>query len=136
MSTRSNIILVTPDSKVHQLYHHCDGYLSGVGEELRHNLVYSIGLKQIIKDVQLYDILSSVILSDSNYEDEYKMDMNVHNRLHADIEFLYVIKDECLYYVDEWDMCHKVNTYKDIIDYVCINKHAIALDKRLHDLND
>lgn len=136
MSTRSNIILVTPDSKVHQLYHHCDGYLSGVGEELRHNLVYSIGLKQIIKDVQLYDILSSVILADSDYEDEYKMDMNVHNQLHADIEFLYVIKDERLYYVDEWDICHKVNTYKDLIDYVCTDKHAIALDKRLHDLND
>lgn len=133
MSTRSNIILVTPDNKAHQLYHHCDGYLSGVGEELRHSLVYSIGLSQITKDVPLYDILSSDILSDRDYEDEYKMDMNAHNRLHADIEFLYVIKDARLYYVDEWDMRHKIDTYKDLIDYVCTDNHAIALCKRLHD---
>lgn len=133
MSTRSNIILVTPDNRAHQLYHHCDGYLSGVGEELRHSLVYSIGLSQITKDIPLYDILSSDILSDRDYEDEYKMDMNAHNRLHADIEFLYIIKDDRLYYVDEWDMHHKVDTYKDLIDYVCTDSHAIALNKRLHD---
>ena len=57
MSTRSNIILVTPDNKVHQFYHHCDGYLSGVGEELRTKLVYSIGMSQVIKDISLYEIL-------------------------------------------------------------------------------
>ena len=44
MSTRANIILVTPDNRIHQYYHHCDGYFSGVGEELRKYLVYSIGL--------------------------------------------------------------------------------------------
>lgn len=133
MSTRSNIILVTPDNKVHQLYHRCDGYLSGVGEELRHSLVYSIGLNQIIKDVPLYDILSSNILSDQDYEDEYKFDMNVHNRLHADIEFLYVIKDANIYYVNEWDMCHKFNTYEDLINYVCKDKNKINLAVKCKD---
>ena len=69
MSTRSNIILVTPDNKVHQFYHHCDGYLSGVGEELRNKLVYSLGMNTLIKDKPLYDFLVVEITRDNDYED-------------------------------------------------------------------
>jgi hypothetical protein len=133
MSTRSNIILVTPDNKAHQFYHHCDGYLSGVGEELRKHLVYSIGMNTIIKDVSLYDILVGELASDNEYEDEYKFDLNAHNKIHADIEFTYVIRGNDLYFVYEWDLCHKVATYKDLVNYVCKDVNKLALDKPLHD---
>jgi hypothetical protein len=133
MSTRSNIILVTPDNKAHQFYHHYDGYLSGVGEELRKHLVYSIGMNTIIKDVSLYDILVSELAGDDEYEDEYKFDLNAHNKIHADIEYTYVIKDHDLYYVYEWGLYNKVNTNKDLIDYVCKDVNKLALDKPLHD---
>jgi len=133
MSTRSNIILVTPDNKIHQLYHHCDGYLSGVGEELRCKLVYSLGMHSLIKDMNLYDILISEILKDEDYEDEYVHDMNDENYLHGDIEYLYVIKESELFYVYEWDLCNKLKTYQDVIDYVCNDNHKLDLSTRLHD---
>ena len=133
MSTRSNIILVTPDNRVHQFYHHWDGYLSGVGEELRKHLVYSIGMNTLIKDMSLYDILVGNIASDDGYEDEYTMDLKDHNKIHADVEYTYVIKDGELYYVYKWDLCNKVDTNKELIDYVCKDSNKLALDKPLHD---
>ena len=133
MSTRSNIILVTPDNKVHQFYHHCDGYLSGVGEELRNKLVYSLGMNTLIKDKPLYDFLVVEITRDNDYEDEFKHEMDDANYLHGDIEYLYVIKDGNLYYVNEWDVCNKVNTNKDFIDYVCKDTNKLDLSKHAHD---
>lgn len=134
MSTRSNIILVTPDNKVHQFYHHCDGYLSGVGEELRCKLVYSLGMNTLVKDTSLYDLLVGEVAKDSDYEDEYKLEINDYNRLHSDIEYLYVIKDGNLYYVSEWDLRSKLLRYKDVIDYVCVDDHKLDLSKRAHDM--
>lgn len=136
MSTRSNIIFVTSDNKAHQFYHHFDGYLSGVGEELRCKLVYSLGMHTLIKDIPLYDLLVCEVAKDSDYEDEFKYEMSEANRLHGDIEYLYVIKDGILYYVYEWDICSKLETYKDVIDYVCKDCNKLALDKPLHDDDD
>ena len=133
MSTRSNIILVTPDNKAHQFYHHCDGYLSGVGEELRCKLVYSLGMNTLVKDASLYDLLVGEMAKDSDYEDEYKFEMNDYSRLHSDIEYLYVIKDNSLYYVSEWDLHSKLLRYKDIIGYVCKDDNKLDLIKRAHD---
>lgn len=133
MSTRSNIILVTPDNKAHQFYHHFDGYLSGVGEELRCKLVYSLGMNTLIKDMSLYDLLVGEVAKDSDYEDEYKLEMNDRNHIHCDIEYLYVIKDGGLYYVNEWDLHDKLKTYKDVIDYVCKDSNKLDLSKHAHD---
>jgi hypothetical protein len=74
MSTHSNIILVTPDNMVRQFYHHCDGYLSGVGEELRCKLVYSLGMCALIKDMSLYNLLVGEMVKDS----EVIMKMNIN----------------------------------------------------------
>lgn len=137
MSTRSNIVVVTEDGRAHQFYHHWDGYLSGVGNEVRQCVVYSIGLHSLVKDMQFSDILVGELTDYSEgYEDEYVMDLDAHNRLHADIEFLYIVKDGKLYYVNEWDMCHKCNSYKDLVDYVCVDKNMIDLTHPCHDPDD
>jgi cupin superfamily acireductone dioxygenase involved in methionine salvage len=133
MSTRSNVILVTPNNKVHQFYHHWDGYLSGVGEELRTKLLYSVGISSIEKGISVYDVLIGEIMKDEDYEDEYVHDMNKVNHLHGDIEFLYVIKGPQLYYVNEWDLCEKLLTNQDIINYVCKDSNKIDVTKQLHD---
>lgn len=133
MSTRSNIILVTPDNKAHQFYHHFDGYLSGVGEELRTKLLYSVGMSIIVKDISVYDVLIGEVMKDEEYEDEYVHDMNEVNHLHRDIEFLYVVKGSQLYYVNEWDLCEKLETNQDIINYVCKDSNEIDVTKQLHD---
>lgn len=134
MSTRSNIIIVTPDNNnIHQFYHHFDGYLSGVGEELRKYLVYSIGLCARVKKLSLYDILVEYISSDDDYEYECTMDLNASNKIHADVEYAYVIKDGELYYTDDYDIHNKVNTNRELINYICKDCNKLALDKPLHD---
>ena len=132
MSTRSNIILITPDNKVHQLYHHFDGYLSGVGEDLRRRLVYAIGICTIT-DSHVYNVLIDDLSRDSDYESECIIDLDQHNHLHGDIEFLYVIKDCNLYYVNEYSLCSKFNTNKDLIDYVCTDRNKLDLVKHIDD---
>ena len=129
MSTRSNIVFLTPDNKVHQYYHHCDGYLHGVGEELRWMLVYAIGMRAVGKELPIYDLMVESLARDSQYESEYKLNLDCDNRLHADIEFLYVIKDNDLYYVNEWGIYSKVNSYREVIDYVCRENNKIDLSK-------
>lgn len=136
MSTRSNIILVTPDNRAHQFYHHWDGYLSGVGEELRSCLVYSIGMSCLVKDVSVYEILIGELANKEDYEDENKFNLNSHNNIHGDVEFTYVIRGNDLYYVYKWDLFNKVNTYNDLIDYVCKDSNKINLTRRLTDEDD
>lgn len=131
MSTRSNIILVTPDNKVHQFYHHCDGYLSGVGEELRRSVLYSIGFTTVVKDISTYDAMVNCLSLDEDYESEHIRDLNDHNGIHADIEYTYVIKGSDLYYVYKWGLCDLVNTNKDLIDYICKDCNKINLGRRL-----
>ena len=114
MSTRSNIIVITPDNRVHQFYHHCDGYLSGVGEELRSKLVYSLGMSVLVKDMPVYDIFVGEITNNDQYEDEDFSNLNYNNRLHADIEFLYIIKDNKLYYINEWSLYEKFRISKSM----------------------
>ena len=48
--------------------------------------------------------------------------MNDDNRIHGDIEYLYVIKDSCLYYVNKWNLHLLV---------ALMNKHYPILMKRL-----
>ena len=130
MATRSNILLITPDNKVHQFYHHWDGYLSGVGEELRKYLVYSAGLKSLVlEDRPLYDILVETISNDESYLSEEVRDLADKNDLHADIEFLYVIDDSCIHYICEWETYKKFSTYKEVIDHVCVDGDKIILGK-------
>lgn len=132
MSTRSNVIILTKDGKVHQFYHHWDGYLSGVGEELRHHIIYAVGMSNV-SNAPADEVLVSELNSIDGYEDEYTYNLTDHNRLHADIEFLYIVKGCDLYYVNEWDICHKYNSYRDLIDYVCTDKNKLDLSHVIKD---
>ena len=136
MSTRANIILVTPNNLVHQFYHHCDGYLSGVGEELRKYIVYSIGMNKVNENIPIYDCFVSKLIKDIDYDDEYKFNLTDSNRLHFDVEYIYVVKDSKLYYVHEWDLYEKMNTYQDLINYICKDENIIKLDKHVRDEDD
>ena len=127
MATRSNVVIVNKDGKAHQFYHHWDGYLSGVGDELRNHLVYSIGMSVLLKDVSAEEVLIGELASADGYEDEYTHEFDSHNRIHTDVEFTYVVKDSKLYYVYKFGLCEKVDTYSDLIDYVCKDENEIDL---------
>lgn len=133
MSTRSNVILVTPDSKVYQFYHHWDGYLSGVGEELRRWLLYSIGMNALLKDKSVYDILIDELHDCDGYESEGSWEINDHNCLHSDVEFVYVIRGCELFYVNEYGLYDKMCTYKDLVDYIYKEQNKIDIMHHLID---
>ena len=131
MSTRANILLISPDNEVTQIYHHFDGYLSGVGEELRLHLLYSIGISSLYKDISLYDAFIDSISSDDSYEKDDDFELSDSNRVHSDIEFLYVIKDTSLYCVGEWDLRNRFSTYSDLVDYVCKETNKVPLNRKI-----
>lgn len=108
MSTRANILLVKRgDDAVYQYYHHCDGYLSGVGNELRKfirisNYACEVFLSDMPDDEIGFDRLNVLadVLRAFGGEDEYESEndpphylKNVANAIHGDIEYLYLIED-------------------------------------------
>ena len=77
MSTRCHIVVEESFDKEHYIYHHCDGYPSGVGAEL----------KEILEKCPSYDwetIMENIL----GYSDQYEED----NGIHGDEEYLYEIK--------------------------------------------
>ena len=133
MSTRSNVIIISPNNKVDQFYHHCDGYLSGVGEELRKWILYSIGMNALLKDKSVYDILIDELSYCDGYESEGSWEINDRNCLHTDVEFVYVIRDNHLFYVNEYGLYDKIGTYKNLLDYICKEESEIDLLKKCTD---
>lgn len=130
MSTRSNIIIVTPDNQAHQFYHHCDGYLSGVGEKLRGMLNESANYEDLLKKLATPDEYGGV------YEDEGKHDQSDRHEMHWDIEFIYIIKNKKLYYIDKFkseiEFFDGHKTYKEVLS-LCGTENEINLNKKVRD---
>lgn len=98
MSTRCNIIVMTED-KIHQFYHHCDGYPEGVGLELvataqvaeliteyhyaNFNRIYSDKLSQ-----NFFELLGKM----NQYEDEGEIPLITRSMIHGDIDYLYIVR--------------------------------------------
>ncbi len=78
VSTRCNIVIENKNDALY-LYHHCDGYPEGVGNEL---LELSNMLKSGMMPSDVYDTLVYL------YGDYYE----ITNKLHGDIEYVYNIK--------------------------------------------
>ena len=79
MSTRCNIIVKKGSDKQY-VYHHCDGYINGVGKEL----------KDFLKTVYKPDfyIIDELILQLALWDNSYKP----CDSIHGDIEYLYTVE--------------------------------------------
>ena len=77
MSTRCSVIISSNGCKSKYLYHHCDGYPEGVGEELKKILLNNPNLNT---PNEICDYINTV---DSAYE--------YSSGVHDDIEYLYTI---------------------------------------------
>lgn len=73
MSTRTQIRIISNGFHV-DLYHHCDGYFEGVGEQLKLALA---------KNKDPFGFIEALTVEDSSYE--------LTNTFHGDIEFFYEI---------------------------------------------
>lgn len=105
MSTRSNIIITKKGTNdVWQYYHHCDGYLSGVGEDLRMFIRVAEYIYKICSEKSSYhgnriDCLGWVMkdMAGDDYEPEPEdgesENINTLDKLHRDIEYLYLIQE-------------------------------------------
>lgn len=131
MGTRSNVIVITPENKAHQIYHHYDGYPSGVGEELRTIINYIIENTPESNSNSIHENFMYSVFKNDQYEDEYESDLDTHNRLHGDIEYLYIIKNMKLFYVNEFRLCDKFNSYRDLVNYVCTSGVEVDLKHKI-----
>lgn len=115
MSTRANIIVAQNGSdRIVQIYHHCDGYLAGVGEEIRVIQViaeyatkiygmhpcatasYMPSFMQVLAafggpsfEVESLDPCYNRIVIDGCNDNI--LELSDKNRLHLDIEYLYLV---------------------------------------------
>lgn len=83
MSTRAHIIVRKEGEPNHYVYHHHDGYLEGVGEDLKLFISCFSSCDKDIFDPEVF--CKSLTLYDSAYEYE-------NTGLHGDEEYIYNIK--------------------------------------------
>ena len=86
MSTRSNIIIKNGKTNI-LLYRHCDGYLTGAGQDLHDDLKSSYFVSYSGVDHKNYNIAKftgKLLREDSSYR--------IDNQLGGDIEYLYTFE--------------------------------------------
>ena len=110
MSTRSNIIVISPTKEIKQYYRHWDGYFEGAGLDLISKLNDAFNDRSCAKYIKLdklneilgdykpqpktyYDWfmfhMSKDLRIDKQYENNYEPEEDLY--LHGDIEYLYII---------------------------------------------
>lgn len=148
MSTRSNIIITKKGTNdVWQYYHHSDGYLSGVGEDLRMFIRIADYSHKIFSEKLIYrgnriGCLGPIIKGmDEHYEAEpksgYSYDINSKSRLHGDIEYIYLIQESDVelefYFLPiyalalDWFISGQ-KTYKEVIEHVTEKGIRLPID--------
>lgn len=101
MSTRANIV-IKKGNDFQQMYHHHDGYPSGVGIELQEFT------QEILRDEKKDELLQSPLSlaqALAKMDNSYELEDTLN--LHSDIEYLYVIDMDMevvyCYSVENWD---------------------------------
>lgn len=77
MSTRCHIVVIDNGEEKGYIYHHCDGYPDGVGEEL----------KEILSKCNEYNDYETIMEKILDYDDSYEEDTGIH----GDEEYIYKI---------------------------------------------
>ena len=86
MSTRSNIIIKNGKTNI-LLYRHCDGYLTGAGQDLHDDLksCYFVSYSGVdLKNYNIAKFTEKLLREDSSYR--------IDNQLGGDIEYLYTFE--------------------------------------------
>lgn len=94
MSTRCHIVIKKQDSYTVYVYHHCDGYPSGVGSDLA----------QMLKDYKSNDWTP---ISLANYIENTDSSYRIDDSIHGDEDYIYEINCDLMtlkcYYADDYD---------------------------------
>lgn len=130
MSTRSNIF-VDFNGERKQFYHHCDGYVEGVGKDLvaymkiaiaraRNAIPYSLGLRT----EKAYKEFLNILGKEGSYESE-------ELGLHGDIAYLYYVEfspkgNRVTYSKTEWSKLKKEN-YRQNLETAKCGDYTLSL---------
>lgn len=118
MSTRSNIVVKDSDSE-HTIYHHCDGYLDGVGKELKEFIdtqykPYTRTADEFCKQMEYWD--SSYKYDDSGIHGDveyiYYVDIFT-NTVEVSVEGIHYNKTPDGRYDENWEV---ISSYSDVFD--------------------
>lgn len=144
MSTRSTIFITNGKDCLHEYYHHCDGYLAGVGNELK--LFVHVAKRIVSSDEEItlpgyssknmFSVLDWCFktLGNGEYElQDFVYDLSFNNTIASDIEYIYLIlveKRSCqLYFLPVRRIKNsalKARNYNEIVDEVAL--FGIQLD--------
>ena len=105
MSTRSNIIIKNGKTEI-LLYRHCDGYLTGTGQDLLDDLSNS-DFDNVGQYFNIAKFTEKLLSQDSSYR--------IDNQLGGDIEYLYTLDFE--------------NNYNDARHYNRVKLKSIEVDQ-------
>jgi hypothetical protein len=113
MSTRCHVVVRNGKNenkeKWNYIYHHCDGYPSGVGKELSDILTEIQGNGVSRKNFNANFITENIL----NYSDEYESD----NSIHGDEEYIYLIDVETKHIVDGFESNSVTLTCYEVLSF-------------------
>lgn len=89
MSTRANFYVMLDNTLVYQYYNHYDGYFAGLGNDLRTTILKVLGESTLTHELSLRDKLLEELRI--NYEEENVSAVTQQNKLHPDIEYVYIL---------------------------------------------
>ena len=148
MSTRSIILITDGKSVLHDYYHHCDGYLAGVGEELRTYIHVAECIISSEKEVVLPGYSSRDMISVLNWcletlgygqyelQDEVS-DLSCKCCVASDIEYIYLIlikEYSCNFYFipikKVKNSALKSNSYSELINEVALLGFELTVNRQ------
>lgn len=148
MSTRSTIFITNGKDRLHEYYHHCDGYLAGVGEELRNFIHIAECIASSEEEVALpgyssRDMISVLdwclkTLGYGQYELQDKVfDLSYKCDVAGDIEYIYLIlikEYSCEFYFipikKVKNSVLKSNNYSELINEVALFGFELTVNRQ------
>lgn len=150
MSTRSIILITDGENVLHDYYHHCDGYLAGVGNELKTFIHIAECIVNSEEEIAMPGYSSRDMIGVLDWclkrfgYDEYELqdkvsDLSCNCGIASDIEYIYLVltnKNSCeLYFLPIKKVKNSVKTaanYSEIVNEVAlfgieliVNRHTL-----------
>ena len=148
-NTNANILILSPDKKLYQLYKYGESDPSILGELLRQKILQSLGILLVNPKKQIFsnfiDSIREFIFSEQNkngvWKNEGVKNLNDFTSLNKNIDYTYIVnfyKDysDILYYSLCTIQIYEKKTYIDLITYISSKQFSVPLSSKIKDTDD
>ncbi len=148
-NTNANILILSPDNKLYQLYKYGESDPSILGELLRQKILQSLGILLVNPKKQIFsnfiDSIREFIFSEQNkngvWKNEGVKNLNDNTSLNKNIDYTYIVnfyKDysDILYYSLCTIQLYEKKTYIDLITYISSKQFSVSLSSKIKDTDD